>query len=169
MIESTYRFCSVLLSCALFASPSLAEAPNEATRRQQGRCPATQPGVELRLVGLKNDKGTVRAQAYGSDDDFLKKGRWLVRTETQVHSRTVTLCLSLPKPGRYAFAIRHDANGNGKSDWNDGGGFSGNPRVSLWKRPTFSQTAVSVPPSSQRITIILNYRHGLSIGPTTGG
>ncbi|HET7816788.1 MAG TPA: DUF2141 domain-containing protein [Sphingomicrobium sp.] len=169
MIKSPYLILNVLVSCALLASPSLSETSNEAARLQQGRCPAIQPGVELRLVGLKNDKGTVRAQAYGSKDDFLKKGRWLVRAESRVRSPTVTLCLSLPKPGRYAFAIRHDANANGKSDWNDGGGFSGNPRVSLWRRPTFSQTAVPVPPSSERITIILNYRHGLSIGPATGG
>ena len=41
------------------------------------------------------------------------------------------ICVAVPRIGRYAVAVRHDADGNGKSGWSDGGGFSRNPRLSL--------------------------------------
>jgi len=77
----------------------------------------------------------------------------------------VTVCVPLPKPGVYALAVRHDANGNQRSDWNDGAGFSRNPRLSLFSRPSLSEVAVTVGEGTLRLAIRMNYRKGLSVGP----
>ncbi|WP_375419672.1 DUF2141 domain-containing protein [uncultured Sphingomonas sp.] len=76
------------------------------------------------------------------------------------------VCLVLPSAGRYAIAARHDANASGKSDWNDGGAFSRNPKLSLLRmRPRFQDVVIDVPNGGSRIRMVMNYRHGLSIGP----
>jgi uncharacterized protein (DUF2141 family) len=76
----------------------------------------------------------------------------------------------VPKPGNYAVYVRHDANGNGKSDRSDGGGFSGNPDVSLGdlitkKKPSMSKTQFAVGNDTRPIRVVLNYVRGLSFEP----
>lgn len=131
-------------------------------------------GVSAILVhvgGFRNSQGLVRVQAYGPNPaDFLAKGKWVRRVELPLAGRTsLEVCLRLPGPGRYAVAVRHDSNDNGKSDWNDGGGFSRNPPLSLFNlKPGFDQAAVAVNRGAMRISVVMNYRHGLSIGPERG-
>jgi uncharacterized protein (DUF2141 family) len=80
------------------------------------------------------------------------------------------ICVRLPAPGRYAIAVRHDENGDGRTDWGDGGGFSRNPRLSLPSpRPTPDQVAIDVPAGVHGTDVVLNYRSGLSIAPVPGG
>ena len=61
--------------------------------------------------------------------------------------------------------MRHDANANKKSDWNDGAGFSRNPKLSLLGRPSFGQTAIPVKAGTTRINVLINYRSGMNVGP----
>jgi uncharacterized protein (DUF2141 family) len=62
--------------------------------------------------------------------------------------------------------VRHDVDGSGKSGWNDGGGFSRNPRISLSSlKPRFRDVVISVGDAVQPIDVVLNYRKGLSIKP----
>jgi uncharacterized protein (DUF2141 family) len=81
----------------------------------------------------------------------------------------MNVCVALPRAGSYAVAVRHDLNGNNKSgDWNDGGGFSRNPSISLLRlKPTYNQVAVPVANGVKPVSVILNYRNGLSIGPVS--
>ena len=85
---------------------------------------------------------------------FPGKGKWVRRVDVRAQwpARSVDVCVPLPKAGQYAFVVRHDANANRKSDWNDGGGFSRNPKLSLMGKPSFGQTAVTVqrPGTDQR-------------------
>jgi uncharacterized protein (DUF2141 family) len=68
--------------------------------------------------------------------------------------------------GAYAVAVRHDADGNGKSGWNDGGGFSNNPRLSLTNlKPSWRRVAIDVGNGVKPVNVVLNYRHGLAIRP----
>lgn len=132
-----------------------------------GRCtPATTTRVLVQVNGLKSGVGTVRVQAY-REDGFLEKGRGVARVEEEPAGRTsLTVCLAVPGPGRYAVAVRHDANANHKSDWNDGGGFSGDPSLSLLRlRPSFAATATELRPGVNRLAVTMQYRRGLSIGP----
>jgi len=80
------------------------------------------------------------------------------------------VCVALPKPGRYAVAVRHDVDGSGKSGWDDGGGFSRNPRISLLSlKPRYEDVVIDIGAAPRPIEVVLNYRHGLSIGPAQGG
>ena len=52
------------------------------------------------------------------------------------------ICLPVPAPGRYAVAVHHDLNTNGERDRQDGGGYSRNPKVSLFNpKPAFAKAA----------------------------
>lgn len=137
--------------------------------QQPGPCAAgAGPSVLVSVVGLKSGAGTLRVQAYGPDpESFLKKGRWTRRVDTPLAGRRgLEVCLPLPRPGRYAIAVRHDANGSGRSDWNDGGGFSRNPKITLLRlRPSFEAAAIAVPAGTAHTRVVMNYRRGLSIGP----
>jgi uncharacterized protein (DUF2141 family) len=74
--------------------------------------------------------------------------------------------VAVPKAGRYAVAVRHDANNNRNSDWNDGGGFSRNPRISLFDyKPKYAEVNIPVGNGVKPVDVILNYRQGLKIAP----
>jgi uncharacterized protein (DUF2141 family) len=80
------------------------------------------------------------------------------------------VCIAVPTPGRYAVAVHHDINGNGDKDGSDGGGYSGNPRLSITNlRPSFSRTAVTVGSAPRPVVVVLQYRQGLSIRPVNAG
>jgi uncharacterized protein (DUF2141 family) len=129
-------------------------------------CPAG-PAALVRIEGLKARTGTLRVQVYAAEGDFLEKGRWLRRTEFAVPaSGAVQTCVGLPAAGQYAIAVRHDVDGAGKSGWNDGGGFSRNPKLSIMKlEPRWQDVAVPVGAAPRTVAVTMNYRHGLSIGP----
>jgi len=124
--------------------------------------------VRVHITGFKTGDGSVRVQAYGSNPaDFLATGKWVRRVEVQLQGRrSLDVCLRLPHFGDYAVAVRHDANANRKSDWNDGGGFSRNPRLSLFHlKPAYADVAVTVSRDTPAIPIVMNYRQGFSIAP----
>lgn len=124
--------------------------------------------VRVHITGFKTDDGSVRVQAYGANPaDFLATGKWVRRVEVQLQGRhSLDVCLRLPRFGDYAVAVRHDANANGKSDWNDGGGFSRNPRLSLFHlKPAYADVVVTVRRDTPAIPIVMNYRQGFSIAP----
>ena len=93
-------------------------------------------------------------------------GEWAARVDVPLGGRrSVDICLPLPAAGQYSVAVRHDSNANKKSDWNDGAGFSRNPRLSLLGRPSFAATAVAVQRGPTRLNVVINYRKGMSVGP----
>lgn len=124
--------------------------------------------VLVRVKGFKARTGTLRVQVYGSNpDDFLAKGRKLRRIDLPVTMQgPMAVCVALPAPGDYAVAVRHDIDGSGKSGWNDGGGFSRNPRLSLTSlKPKYRDVSITVGRGPRPVEVVLNYRHGLSIRP----
>lgn len=124
--------------------------------------------VLVRVSGFKVRTGTLRVQVYGDNPaDFLAKGKKLKRIDLPV-SRTgpMDVCVALPAAGDYAVAVRHDADGDGKSGWSDGGGFSRNPRLSLTSlKPRYSEVVIGVGSQPKVIDVVMNYRQGLSIKP----
>ena len=145
-----------------FAQAAL--GPDAASCRQG----ANEPAVLVNVTGFKTRAGRVRVQLYGSNPaDFLEKGRKLRRIDLPVTGTgPMRVCVAVPKPGNYAIAVRHDTDGNGKSGWNDGGGFSRNPRISLTNlKPKYEQVAIAVDNGVTPVDVVLNYRHGLSIKP----
>jgi uncharacterized protein (DUF2141 family) len=126
------------------------------------------PAVLVSVSGFKNRVGRVRVQLYGNNPaDFLATGKKLRRIDVPVTpSGPMNVCVAVPGPGTYAIAVRHDADANGKSGWNDGGGFSNNPKITLLDlKPTLREVAFSVGNGVKPIRVVLNYRRGLTIGP----
>jgi uncharacterized protein (DUF2141 family) len=156
-----------VLAVALSAQPGAAQAalgPDAASCSMGSDGPA----VLVNVDGFKNRKGKLRVQLYGSNPkDFLAKGRKLKRIDVPVTSSgPMRVCVAVPKPGNYAIAVRHDADGNGKSGWNDGGGFSRNPDLSLMDlKPSYQEVAIPVGQGIRQVQVVLNYRTGLSIKP----
>lgn len=126
------------------------------------------PAVLVNVTGFKNRAGGLRVQLYGSNPkDFLARGRKLRRIELPVtRSGTMRVCVAVPRAGTYAIVVRHDVDGNNKSGWSDGGGFSQNPDISITDlKPRHREVAFAVGNGVKPIDVVLNYRRGLTIAP----
>ena len=155
------------LGAVMLAMPATAD-PRESRVDDPTCAKGGSPAVLVQVSGLKNGSGKVRVQAYGPGAaKYLKKGEWAGRVDIPLGGRrSVDICLPLPATGTYSVAVRHDANANHKSDWNDGAGFSRNPRLSLLGgRPSFGDTAVAVARGPAKIRVVINYRQGMKVGP----
>ena len=153
-------------AAAAWSGPGTAAMLGDATACTQG-----DSAVLVRVDGFKERQGTLRVQIYGSNPaDFLAKGKKLRRIDLPVaKAGRMDVCVALPGPGNYAVAVRHDLDGNGKSGWNDGGGFSRNPRISLVSlKPNYRDVVIQVGHGVRPVDVTLNYRRGLSIGPVAG-
>ncbi len=72
----------------------------------------------------------------------------------------MTVCVPLPEAGSYGIAVRHDVNGNGKTDLSrDGGGMSNNPSINIFNlgKPSYTKTAFAVGNAPRTITITMKY------------
>jgi uncharacterized protein (DUF2141 family) len=129
---------------------------------------ANRPAMLVSINGFKNRVGKLRIQLYGNNPaDFLERGKKLKRIDLPVtRGGAMNVCVAVPHAGVYAIAVRHDADNNGKTNWNDGGGFSNNPKLSILKlKPSHRSTAVTVGSGVRIVPVVLNYRSGLSIAP----
>lgn len=132
------------------------------------------PAMLVRVEGLKARTGLLRVQSYGGDPArFFAKRAYLERVEVPVPpAGQVEVCMPVPAPGAYAVSVRHDVAGDGKAGMADGGGVSGNPKVSLMdvvlkRRPSPAETAVEVR-GVRVVPVVMNYVHGASVGPIAG-
>lgn len=158
-----------VLALAFAAYPGIAQA---ALGPHAGACRtgADGPALLVTVDGFKQRTGVVRVALYRADNSFLERGQTLEKIDLPV-ARTgpMRVCVPAPRPGRYAVAVRHDLDGNGRSGWNDGGGFSRNPDISLTNlRPNVDRVAVGVGEGVLPVNVILNYRFGFSIRPVRG-
>ena len=65
----------------------------------------------------------------------------------------------MPASGSYGIAVRHDVNGNGKTDLTqDGGGISNNPSINVFNlgKPSYDKAAVQIS-GVRAITINMRY------------
>ncbi len=153
----------------LTVGATLVSAPAWAQRQEIGndmsRCAASArgPAVLVDVKGFSSATGNIRLQTYpATKAAWLAKGAWINRLETAVKPSdgAMRFCMPLPEPGRYGIAVRHDRNGNGKTDLReDGGGFSNNPSISIFNlgKPSVEKTAFHAGPGVTRITINLQY------------
>jgi uncharacterized protein (DUF2141 family) len=147
------------------AAPAAAALGPDAAACSAG---ANRPALLVSINGFKNRVGKLRVQLYGGDPKtFLERGAKLKRIDLPVtRAGAMNVCVAVPRTGTYAIAVRHDADNNGKTNWNDGGGFSNNPRLSLLKlKPSHRSTAVAVGTGVKVVPVVLNYRSGLTIAP----
>jgi len=123
--------------------------------------PGDGPAVRVAVHGIKSSTGTMRIQIYrGTEAEWLKKGAWLKRIETRARAGAMTFCLPVPAAGTYAVAVRHDSNGNGKTDiTKDGGGMSNNPSINIFNlgKPSYRKTAFAAGAGITSIRIDMKY------------
>lgn len=160
---------AMLAALCLGAAPASAGA---ALGPQAAVCERNGSAVLVHVEGFKARTGILRVQLYAANPKtFLEKRQYLQRIELPVTSAgPMNVCVSVPRPGEYALYVRHDLNGSGKSDKSDGGGFSGNPKLSVWdlafkRKPDLKETGFRVGDSTKEIKVILNYVQGLSFKP----
>jgi uncharacterized protein (DUF2141 family) len=122
---------------------------------------AAGPAALVTVKGLKAATGRVRVQAYrATGADWLAKGRWLARVEAPATGAVMKFCVPLDQSGSYGFAVRHDINGNGKTDFTrDGGGMSNNPAISVWNlgKPSVDKVTVRVGAGVTPVNIVMRY------------
>jgi uncharacterized protein (DUF2141 family) len=157
---------ALALGASLAASaPAEAALGPDAARCRSG---SAEPALLVNVHGLKNRRGEVRVKVFGSNpNEFMVRGKGVRRIDVPVTGAgTMQICIALPRAGTYAIVVRHDADANGKTSWNDGAGYSNNPGMSLMSlKPAYRKVAVSVGNGIRPVDVVLNYRRGLSIAP----
>ncbi|MEP1421510.1 MAG: DUF2141 domain-containing protein [Erythrobacter sp.] len=149
------------------AGPALAQASGTSDYRNiignnmRSCAPGGGPAIRITVNGIKAASGKVRAQVYnGTSTDWLASGKWLNRVELPARRGRMTICLPVPKSGNYAVAVRHDLNGNGKTDIRtDGGAMSNDPSISIFNlgKPSIDRTRFSVGNGVKSIAITMKY------------
>jgi uncharacterized protein (DUF2141 family) len=133
-------------------------------------CTAGGKAVLVRVDGFKAPKGQLSVKLYASDrKTFLEKGAYLRKVDVPVRGAgPLEVCVPVPASGRYALAVRHEI--NGKKSNADGGGFSGNPKVSLLdvalkRKPNLDKVSFAVGDTTRVVPVRLNYLSGGSFRP----
>jgi uncharacterized protein (DUF2141 family) len=133
------------------------------------------PAIRANIVGLKDRTGELKLELYPANkDDFLKDDRDLLK-EGKVFRRVrvatpgtgpVSLCISVPHPGRYALLFTHDRDGKNKFNfWTDGAGFPSNKKLGR-ARTEVNEATIDVPDGVATTTIVAQYLRGFSgFGP----
>ena len=149
---------------AMLAVPGAAQAMGG----DAAACRGGGNGILVTVDGFRARTGNLRVALYGGNPrSFLARGQTLRKIDLPVsRSGPMQICVAVPNPGRYAVAVRHDMDGNGRSGWSDGGGFSRNPDISLARlRPSYESVAIHAGRGVTPVRVVLNYRFGLSIRP----
>ena len=154
------KFVSGLLAVAMLTAGSTAQAKGRVISNDLSNC-RSGPSTLVQINGIKESSGKIRVQSYrGTAADWLEKGRWLSRIEVPARAGSMTVCVPLPEAGVYGIAVRHDVNGNGKTDLSkDGGGMSNNPSINIFNlgKPSYKKTAFTVGDAPRTISISMKY------------
>jgi uncharacterized protein (DUF2141 family) len=167
MSKFLVRAACLALPLFFAGTPAAAQlGPDAAACRSGGG--ATGSAILVNVNGFRERTGSVRVNVYGSNPSrFLARGQYVRQVNVPVTGGgPMRICVAVPSAGRYAVAVRHDLDGNGRSGWSDGGGFSRNPSVSLLSlRPSYDSVAFNVGRGVADVNVTLLYRYGLSIRP----
>ncbi|WP_380783404.1 DUF2141 domain-containing protein [Sphingomonas sp. R86520] len=133
------------------------------------------PAIAVEITGLKDRTGELKLELYpGEEADFLKDDHVLIaagKTFRRVIVPTpatgpTTMCIRVPRPGRYALLLTHNRDGKNKfSIWTDGAGFASNTKLGR-SRPKVGQALVEVGAGVTTVRITAQYLRGLGgFGP----
>lgn len=116
--------------------------------------------VEVRISGIRDATGKVRAALFNNEADFTKKPVMGEITKSMMGEVTITF-RNVPA-GEYAVSVYHDANENGKLDKNfigipkEGVGFSNNA-MGKFGPPSFAECKIPLGNGDKVVAIILKY------------
>ena len=80
-----------------------------------GAAASSAGGLEIKIDGISNNKGTVRVALFSSEADF-KADQPSAQKQTPAKEGGVTIEFRDVPPGRYCIASFQDLNNNGKID-----------------------------------------------------
>jgi len=123
--------------------------------------PGGGPAVRVTVSGIKSSEGRIRVQSYrGVKSDWLERGKWINRIEASAREGRMVFCMPVPHAGTYGIAVRHDVNGNGRTEISqDGGAMSNNPSINIFNlgKPSYRKTAFEVGEGVTSISINMRY------------
>ncbi|AFY60286.1 DUF2141 domain-containing protein [Synechococcus sp. PCC 6312] len=117
--------------------------------------------LTIEISGLKNRSGTLCLSLFSSEKGFPTQSD-LALASLCVPAEETSASFQELVPGRYAVAVIHDFNNDGKLNTNflgipnEGFGFSRNPRI-INRAPSFTDTAFIVSEKITKIQINLKY------------
>lgn len=152
---------AALAVTATVSTPAAAQYRDE-VRNDMSQCRSGGgPAIMVTVDGIKSSEGRMRVQSYrATSAEWLAKGKWLKRIEAPAKAGTMTFCVPVPATGTYGIAVRHDVNGNGKTDLgSDGGAMSNNPSINIFNlgKPSYKKTAFEVGNAPRTISITMKY------------
>lgn len=157
------RLALALIAPLALGAPLAAPAQDGPTA--PAGCTGPESGTWVRVLaeGVHSDHGLIAVTLYADDARrFLVKHGSLYVGRVKADKGTTEACIFVPRPGLYAFAIYHDANGNQKFDRTMIGlpaeayGFSNNPNT-FFGLPSFGSVRTRVTHSGQTLKIRLTY------------
>lgn len=127
------------------------------------------PAIQVNVSGLKDRAGELWLELYPDNEaDFLRddtaliaEGKTFRRTRARPAAGETSICVRVPRPGRYALLLRHNRGGkDGFSVWSDGVGFPGNRPIGR-SRPKFGQAGIDAGGGVTVTFVQMQYLHGL--------
>ena len=141
------RLSSIVLAVAFYAPPAFSESPSN---------------VLIEVSGFKNTRGTLNCRLFTKAADF-PDGEGIVTLRVPITGPNTSCSFSNVEPDKYAIAVVHDENGNGKLDKNfvgvpsEGYGVSNNKTYALtapkWNESIFTLGV------NERKTLQVNLRY----------
>lgn len=141
---SPRRFAAVALTCAALL-PAAAEGAD----------------LTVRLTGVRNGDGDVRAALFNSAETFRKEDKALAKLRVKAAPGVATVVFPGLAPGRYAVMAYHDENADGAMDRlfgmipTEGYGLSNNPDV--FGPPAFEQSVFDLAAAGTEIVLEMRY------------
>lgn len=154
---------SLYAGLAVLILAALTPAGQASATHKQAACWNRGNAIRVVVKNIRSDRGTITADLHGDDpEEFLKKGKKILRVRVPARSGQVELCLAAPSPGIFAIGLYHDENGNRKFDKNFLGlpaepyGISNDPTL-LLARPKHEDAAFTVGPEGANLVITLRH------------
>ena len=156
--------------------PLAATAQNGTIGEDSAICAAGRgPAIQANIIGLKDRAGEVKLELYPANETDFLRDDYLLQQEHKLFRRvtaltpkagTISICLKVPGPGRYAILFTHNRDGKEKFDfWTDGAGFPSGERLGR-SRPKLHQAIIDVGPGITTTNIRAQYLRGLGgFGP----
>lgn len=126
-------------------------------------CATAPVRLELAVHGLRSDRGLVTVVVYGDrPDEFLAKGRRLVKARLPATGGAAAACIPLPHAGTFAVAAYHDEDSDGRFNRSriglptEGFGFSNDP-ATLAGLPAFDAVTFVARPGPNAVTVRMRY------------
>jgi uncharacterized protein (DUF2141 family) len=117
--------------------------------------------INVTILGVRNSNGVMRVGLYDNAGDF-PNGLKFASIDVPAVAGSMTVIFERIPAGRYAIAILHDENSNGRMDMGlfsipqEGYGFSRDALVFL-SPPSFEEAAFDVPEEGMQARLHVNY------------